>query len=31
MKVEYTFGIEQMENGEPKIALHHSSLPFTQG
>lgn len=29
VKVEYTFGIEQMEDGEPKIVLHHSSLPFT--
>lgn len=28
VKVEYTFGFEQMENGEPKIVLHHSSLPF---
>jgi len=28
VKVEYTFGYEQMENGEPKIVLHHSSLPF---
>jgi len=31
VKVEYTFGIEQMEDGEPKIVLHHSSLPFTPG
>lgn len=29
VKVEYTFGIEKMENGELKIVLHHSSLPFT--
>lgn len=29
VKVEYTFGIEQMDDGEPKIVLHHSSLPFT--
>ncbi len=29
VKVEYTFGIEQMENGEVKIVLHHSSLPFS--
>ncbi|MEB8387700.1 phosphoribosyl-AMP cyclohydrolase [Rhodobacteraceae bacterium KMM 6894] len=29
VKVEYTFGFEQMENGEPKIVLHHSSLPFS--
>ncbi|MEM8837135.1 MAG: phosphoribosyl-AMP cyclohydrolase [Pseudomonadota bacterium] len=28
VKVEYTFGIELMENGTPKIVLHHSSLPF---
>lgn len=28
VKVEYTFGIEQQENGELKIILHHSSLPF---
>lgn len=31
VKVEYTFGFEQMENGEPKIVLHHSSLPFAAG
>ncbi len=29
VKVEYTFGIEQMNNGKLKIVLHHSSLPFT--
>lgn len=29
IKVEYTFGIEQQEDGELKIILHHSSLPFT--
>lgn len=29
VKVEYTFGFEKMENGEPKIVLHHSSLPFS--
>lgn len=29
VKVEYTFGIELMDNGKPKIVLHHSSLPFT--
>lgn len=29
VKVEYTFGYAQMENGEPKIVLHHSSLPFS--
>lgn len=28
VKVEYTFGIEQREDGELKIILHHSSLPF---
>lgn len=28
VKVEYTFGIEQMADGELKIILHHSSLPF---
>ena len=31
VKVEYTFGIEEMEDGELKIVLHHSSLPFTAG
>lgn len=31
VKVEYTFGFEQMENGELKIVLHHSSLPFSAG
>lgn len=31
VKVEYTFGIRQMENGELKIVLHHSSLPFVSG
>ncbi|MEM8653209.1 MAG: phosphoribosyl-AMP cyclohydrolase [Pseudomonadota bacterium] len=29
VKVEYTFGIQEMEDGELKIVLHHSSLPFT--
>jgi hypothetical protein len=28
VKVEYTFGIAQQEDGELKIVLHHSSLPF---
>ncbi|MEM9027893.1 MAG: phosphoribosyl-AMP cyclohydrolase [Pseudomonadota bacterium] len=28
VKVEYTFGINKMDNGELKIILHHSSLPF---
>jgi hypothetical protein len=31
VKVEYTFVFEQMESGEVKIVLHHSSLPFTPG
>ncbi len=29
VKVEYTFGIEQMDGGDLKIVLHHSSLPFS--
>ena len=29
VKVEYTFGIEEMADGELKIVLHHSSLPYT--
>ena len=29
VKVEYTFGIQQLDDGELKIVLHHSSLPFT--
>lgn len=29
VKVEYTFGIEQMDDGDLKIVLHHSSLPYT--
>lgn len=29
IKVEYTFGFEQMEDGNLKIVLHHSSLPFS--
>lgn len=29
VKVEYTFGMKQMENGELKIVLHHSSLPYS--
>lgn len=29
VKVEYTFGIERMEDGDAKIVLHHSSLPFS--
>ncbi|MEO0370545.1 MAG: phosphoribosyl-AMP cyclohydrolase [Pseudomonadota bacterium] len=31
VKVEYTFGIEQMDDGNAKIVMHHSSLPFTPG
>ncbi|WP_187430129.1 hypothetical protein ROLI_041170 [Roseobacter fucihabitans] len=31
VKVEYTFGIEKLDNGETKIVLHHSSLPFVPG
>jgi hypothetical protein len=31
VKVEYTFGIALMEDGIPKIVLHHSSLPYTPG
>jgi len=29
VKVEYTFGFEMMENGDAKIVLHHSSLPYS--
>ena len=29
VKVEYSFGIEKLKNGETKIILHHSSLPYT--
>lgn len=29
VKVEYTFGVERLDNGEAKFVLHHSSLPFT--
>lgn len=29
VKVEYTFGIEKMDDGQLKIVLHHSSLPYT--
>ncbi|GGB34487.1 hypothetical protein GCM10011316_03190 [Roseibium aquae] len=28
IKVEYTFGIAQLDDGSAKIVLHHSSLPF---
>ncbi|MEM6499416.1 MAG: phosphoribosyl-AMP cyclohydrolase, partial [Pseudomonadota bacterium] len=28
VKVEYTFGIEKMDDGQLKIVLHHSSLPY---
>jgi len=31
IKVEYTFGIALMEDGTPKIVLHHSSLPYNPG
>lgn len=31
VKVEYTFGMQRMEDGDLKIVLHHSSLPFTPG
>lgn len=31
VKVEYTFGVEQFEDGSIKFVLHHSSLPFTPG
>ncbi|EFL89609.1 hypothetical protein [Ahrensia sp. R2A130] len=29
VKVEYTFGFEQMDDGDTKIVLHHSSIPFS--
>ncbi len=29
VKVEYTFGIAMMDDGTPKIVLHHSSLPYS--
>ncbi|MGR3503410.1 phosphoribosyl-AMP cyclohydrolase [Pseudaestuariivita sp.] len=29
VKVEYTFGIERMDDGDLKFVLHHSSIPFT--
>jgi len=28
VKVEYTFGMERMDDGTLKIVLHHSSLPY---
>lgn len=31
VKVEYTFGIEKMDDGSFKFVLHHSSLPYTPG
>lgn len=31
VKVEYTFGIALIDDGTPKIVLHHSSLPYTPG
>ncbi|MEP1421819.1 MAG: phosphoribosyl-AMP cyclohydrolase [Erythrobacter sp.] len=30
-KVEYSFAYEKDENGDLKIVLHHSSLPFSAG
>lgn len=30
-KVEYSFAYEKDDNGDLKIVLHHSSLPFTPG
>ncbi|MEM8748919.1 MAG: phosphoribosyl-AMP cyclohydrolase [Pseudomonadota bacterium] len=29
VKVEYTFGLEKMDDGDLKIVLHHSSLPYS--
>lgn len=29
VKVEYTFGVEKMADGDLKFVLHHSSLPFS--
>ena len=29
VKVEYSFGYAPDENGDLKIVLHHSSLPFS--
>ena len=29
VKVEYTFGVERMQDGDLKIVLHHSSVPFS--
>ncbi|MEM7059754.1 MAG: phosphoribosyl-AMP cyclohydrolase [Pseudomonadota bacterium] len=31
VKVEYTFGIEKMDDGSFKFVLHHSSLPYQPG
>lgn len=31
VKVEYTFGIDKMDDGSFKFVVHHSSLPFTPG
>ncbi|APX11227.1 phosphoribosyl-AMP cyclohydrolase [Tateyamaria omphalii] len=28
IKVEYSFGLQQMDDGDLKIVLHHSSIPF---
>ncbi|MEM1306558.1 MAG: phosphoribosyl-AMP cyclohydrolase [Pseudomonadota bacterium] len=30
VKVEYSFGIEKMDDSDLKIVLHHSSLPFAK-
>lgn len=29
VKVEYTFGVERMDDGSAKFVLHHSSLPYS--
>lgn len=29
VKVEYSFAVRQMDDGDLKIVLHHSSLPYT--
>lgn len=31
VKVEYTFGIKEMDDGSFKFILHHSSLPYAPG
>lgn len=30
VKVEYSFGVQKMDDGDVKIVLHHSSLPFAR-